>query len=29
MTDYVKKPLLSGEGANRTIQRSGSVENTE
>jgi len=29
VTDYVKKPLLSREGANLTIQRSGSVQQTE
>ena len=29
MTDYVKKPLLSREGANLTIQRGGSTQQTE
>jgi glutathionylspermidine synthase len=29
LTDYVKKPLLSREGANLTIQRGGSVQQTE
>jgi len=29
LVDYVKKPLLSREGANLTIQRSGSVQQTE